>query len=85
MQQNFGSTTMEQYFADIIKKAGAEFLGLRDGQVSFRADADSPVCRLYPYALRSVVDVELAIKSAKEKKMAAQWEFTSPTSKGRHA
>jgi hypothetical protein len=84
MQQNF-SMSMEKYFQELVERAGAEFCGLRNGQVCFRGGPDEPICRLYPFALKSVEDVRLALKSAREKQRAAQWEFDSPAAKATHA
>jgi hypothetical protein len=38
-------------------------------------DADSPVCSLYPYAIRGAQDISLALKSVREKQNAAMWEL----------
>jgi hypothetical protein len=61
----------------VIEKCGAEFCGVKDGSVLFRADSNSPVTALYPSAIRSTQDILLALKSVAEAKKAAQWEFES--------
>jgi hypothetical protein len=66
-------------FKLMIERAGAELVGVRNGEILFRADADSPVCSLYPFAIRSVVDIQLALKSVAETKKAAMWEFEEGT------
>jgi hypothetical protein len=63
-------------FKLMIERAGAELVGVKDGEILFRADADSPVCRLYPFAIRSIVDVQLALKAEREKQKSAMWELT---------
>jgi hypothetical protein len=80
MNANF-NMTMEQYFKSLVEKAGGEFIGLHDGQVCFRGGPNESTCKLYPFALRSTVDVELAIKSARERKKATMWELDSPIAK----
>jgi hypothetical protein len=62
-------------FRAMIEKCGAEFCGVKDGSVLFRSDSNSPVCALYPCAIRSVLDIQLALKAVREKQKAAQWEF----------
>jgi hypothetical protein len=62
-------------FRALIQRCDAEFLGVKDGSVLFRADSNSPVCALYPCAIRSVLDIQLALKSVREKQKAAMWEF----------
>jgi hypothetical protein len=37
--------------------------GVENGPILFRGGPDEPVCSLYPFALRSVVDVQLAVKN----------------------
>jgi hypothetical protein len=59
----------------LVERAGGIFVGVNDGAVLFRASPDSPVCSLYPFALRSVTDVQLALKSVAERKKESQWEF----------
>jgi hypothetical protein len=66
---------MEKYFQELVEKAGAEFLGLRDGQVCFRAGPDESICKLYPFALRSITDVALALKSSRDRTRQAMWEL----------
>jgi hypothetical protein len=62
-------------FKLMIERGGGTFVGIRAGAILFRGGPDEPICSLYPFALRSTIDVELAIKSARERKKAAQWEF----------
>jgi hypothetical protein len=70
-------------FRALVERAGAELVGVKDGEILFRANADSPICKLYPYAIRSVVDIQLALKNAREKQMASAWELTEPAVKQR--
>jgi hypothetical protein len=65
-------------FRLMVERGGGNLIGIRDGAILFRGGEDEPVCSLYPFALRSTVDVELAIKSARERKKAAMWELTEP-------
>ena len=71
-------------FRLLIQRAGGELVGVRNGEILFRADADSPICSLYPFALRSVVDVQLALKNAREKHRASAWELPQPVNKASH-
>ena len=66
-------------FKLVVERAGAEFIGIKAGSVLFRADADSPMCSLYPYAIRGTQDILLALKSVREKQKAGQWEFEPAT------
>jgi hypothetical protein len=53
-------------YEKLILAAGAEFLGARDGVVRFRDRQTGCVLTLYARALRSVEDVRLALKSARD-------------------
>lgn len=66
----------EQKLQNIVEEAGAEFVHLKDGVVVFRAGPNEDPISLYPYALRSVVDVQLALKNARERNQAQAWELT---------
>jgi hypothetical protein len=77
--------TWAQNYKLLVARAGAEFIGVEDGSILFRADAESPVCSLYPYAIRSTQDISLALKSVAEAKKAAQWEFAEPVTKETNA
>jgi hypothetical protein len=66
--------TWVESFKLVIQRAGAEFVGIENGSILFRADANSPVCSLYPFACNEE-NVRLALKSAAETKKAAMWEF----------
>lgn len=68
-------------FKLMIERGGGTMIGIRDGAILFRGGPDEPVCSLYPFALRSTVDVELAIKSARERKKETMWELDLPTAK----
>jgi hypothetical protein len=65
----------EAYFRVLIERAGAKFFGLKNNAVLFRENERSPVCSLYPFALKSVGDILLALKSEREKQRAAMWEL----------
>jgi predicted flavoprotein YhiN len=67
-------------FRALIERAGAELVGVKTGEILFRADAASPICSLYPFACNEE-NVRLALKSAAEAKKAAQWEFEAAESK----
>ena len=69
------TATWAETFKLMIQRVGAEFVGIQDGSILFRSGPDEPVCSLYPTAIRSAIDIELAIKSARERKKAAMWEF----------
>ena len=69
----------------VVERAGAEFVGIENGSVLFRANASSPTCKLYPYALKSTEDVLLALKAQRERQKEAQWEFAEPVTKERNA
>jgi hypothetical protein len=66
-------------FRALIERAGAEFCGVKDGSILFRADVNSQVCSLYPTAIHSTQDILLALKAEREKQAAAQWEFEEAT------
>jgi hypothetical protein len=61
-------------FRLLIERAGGELVGVKNGEILFRADADSPVCSLYPFACTEE-NVRLALKSVAEAKKAAMWEL----------
>jgi len=67
----------EDFFRKLIERAGAKFVGLKSSAVLFRADENSPICSLYSWVLKNVGDVELALKSEREKQRAAQWELSA--------
>jgi hypothetical protein len=71
------TATWAETFKLMIERAGAEFCGVKDGSILFRADVNSRVCSLYPTAIHSTQDILLALKSEREKQAAAQWEFES--------
>jgi hypothetical protein len=50
----------------VVESAGATFVAEREGVVYFRAD-DGMTISLYAFALRSIDDVELALKSHRER------------------
>lgn len=50
----------------LVLEGGGEYLGLRGGNVRFRDPQTGAVLTLYVYALRTVHDVRLALKSARE-------------------
>jgi hypothetical protein len=50
-------------------------------KILFRPDADSPICSLFPFAIRSVVDIQLALKSVREKQKASMWELSETSVK----
>jgi len=61
-------------FRALIERAGAELVGVKNGEILFRADANSPVCSLYPFACNAE-NVRLALKSTAEAKKAGMWEL----------
>jgi hypothetical protein len=61
-------TELRMDYQQIIEAAGAEYIGVRGNSVLFRDPlAGGVVLSLYCFALRSVRDVELALKNAREK------------------
>ena len=51
---------------EVIERAGAVYLGVKDGSVRFRDPETDSVLSLYIFACRTTEDVELALKSARE-------------------
>lgn len=56
-------------FEELISQAGARFVGLVGNSVLFIDPVTGESLRLYTWALRSLRDVELALKSAREKSL----------------
>jgi hypothetical protein len=77
------TATWVETFRLMIERAGAELVGVENGEILFRADAESPVCRLYPFAIRGVVDIHLALKNARESQMASAWELGKTVNQAR--
>lgn len=71
-------------FKLMIERAGAGLVGVKDGEILFRANAGSPICKLYLYAIRSIVDIQLALKNAREKQQASAWELPEPVNQVSH-
>jgi hypothetical protein len=71
------TATWAETFKLIVERAGAEFVGIENGSVLFRANARSRTCKLYPYALKSTEDVLLALKAQRERQKESMWEFES--------
>ncbi len=63
-------------FRGLIERVGAELVAVKNGEILFRADANSPVCSLYPFACNEE-NIKLALKSAAEEKRAGMWELES--------
>jgi len=61
-------------FRAMIERAGGELIGVRNGSILFRGGSDEEIVSLYPSACTEE-NVRLALKSEREKKKAAQWEF----------
>jgi hypothetical protein len=55
-------------YRELVEQAGAEFIGVERNSVLFR-DGDGPTLTLYTFACRSVEDVALALKGAREKRL----------------
>jgi hypothetical protein len=53
-------------FQKLILEAGAEYIGTRGDSVVFRDPQTLTTLSLYTHALRTVHDVRLALKSARE-------------------
>ena len=54
-------------YRELIEQAGAEFLAVRGGCVFFSDPVSGKSLSLYVFACRSVQDVELSLKGAREK------------------
>jgi hypothetical protein len=61
-------------FRALIARAGGELIGVGNGSILFRGGPDEEIVSLYPSACTEE-NVRLALKSEREKKKAAQWEF----------
>ncbi len=59
---------------ELVEQAGGIFVGCDRSVVQFKATPDGDVLSLYFHAVRSVVDVRLALKDFHEKQRAAMWE-----------
>jgi hypothetical protein len=64
----------------VIERCEAQFCGIENGSLLFRADANSPICSLYPSACTEE-NVRLTLKPELEKKRSAMWEFAEPIAK----
>lgn len=56
----------EGRYKDIVERAGGIFVGLNDGNVLFRADAQGRVLSLYAFACSTADDVAFALKAERE-------------------
>jgi hypothetical protein len=65
----------EADFKILVERGGAQFVGVADGCVRFRAAADKPILSLYRFAIRSSQDVELALKAERERQSGEMWNL----------
>jgi hypothetical protein len=71
--------SVEKSFEKLIEAAGGRFVCIKDGSVIFMpgpGENEIPIS-LYPHALRSTADVQLAIKASRERAKSAMWELES--------
>lgn len=59
----------EANFRELIEQAGAEFVAVRGESVFFLDPVSGKSLSLYTWACRSLADIELALKSAREKNL----------------
>jgi hypothetical protein len=60
-------------YRKIVEAAGGTFLELRGNVVRFAAEPGGPTLSLYTYALKSVTDVQLAVKHFRESRELDGW------------
>lgn len=60
----------DQFYRDLIERAGGVYVGIWGGSVRFRAEDKGPLVSLYLTACRSREDVELALKAQREELLA---------------
>jgi hypothetical protein len=61
-------------YKKIVEAAGGLFVGVRDNVVRFKAEPEGATLSVYTYALKSVTDVQLAMKHFRESRKLDGWD-----------